>query len=224
MILSIDGFAAAAAEGAASREGSGGAPFGIEGTFSEKWRKTCEERQYNSPAPAAAGEEDRDNDGMDGTAAAAAGGAAVGDAPDEDEDDIVGDVRAAAAEGAAAAAAAAEAVTAATMAAAGGGTNNAASGDEADVEKEGATAQGDEKGKKEILGTGPIWEEMKALAESKRRPLKGVRRVTVRSGQVNMHSHTAQPECCCWLPCGASVCSSSSVTLRTMFNRSTSLV
>ena len=156
-------------------------PFGIEGTRSEKWRKNCEARQYGKPTPGAAGEEDGDwqGDGVGGDEAAAA----AGDALDDGNDDIVGDIRAAAAEGAAAAAAAAEAMSAAAAAAAGGATDNTATGAEADPEDEGA-AEGGQAGKKEILGTGPIWEEMKALAESKRRPLKGVLRVTVKPGQV----------------------------------------
>eukprot|EP00752_Nemacystus_decipiens_P003185 g2947.t1 len=168
LIHSLDDFAAS--------EGSDGAPFGIEGTRSEKWRKNCEARHYGNPAPAATGEEDADSEEGMGGPEAAADGSGGGE-----EDDIVGDVRAAAAEGAAAAAAAAEAVTAAAMAAAGGGPDNAtASGDEADSKEE--EAAGDKDGKK-ILGTGPIWEEMKALAESRRKPLRGVRRVYVQPGQ-----------------------------------------
>lgn len=198
LIHSLDDFAAAASTtGEASPEGSGGAAFGIEGTRSEKWRKNCEARHYGNPAPAAAGDEDGDGEGMDGAEATAAEGDESGDG----EDDIVGDVRAAAAEGAAAAAAAAEAVTAAAMAAAGGGADNTASGDEADPEEEGA-AEGDKKGKKEILGTGPIWEEMKALAESKRKALKGVRRVYVQSGQVCPTGVPVHPSCCCLIGSG----------------------
>lgn len=37
-----------------------------------------------------------------------------------------------------------------------------------------------------VLGSGQVWEEMKALAESRRKPLKGVRPVTVQPGQVRV--------------------------------------
>lgn len=46
--------------------------------------------------------------------------------------------------------------------------------------------EGGEEKKDKVLGSGPIWEEMKALAESKRKPLKGVRPVTVQPGQVRV--------------------------------------
>ncbi len=174
LVHSLDGFAAAADAGGAGAEGAaeGAPPFGIEGTSSEKWRKACDARQYGNPVAAG------DEDGEDGTGAADASAAASAeDSPDDvDDDDIVGDVRAAAAEGAAAAAAAAEAVTAAAVAAAGGDAGD-------DGGEEGSETGGGE-GEKPVLGSGPIWEEMKALAESKRKPLKGVRRVVVQPGQV----------------------------------------
>ncbi|CAM9200472.1 unnamed protein product, partial [Ectocarpus fasciculatus] len=164
LIHSLDAFAPAEDGGAAAP------PFGIEGTSSEKWRKASEARQSGTQ---------QDGGGSTADAAMAAAAAASpddGDQGDDDDDDIIGDVRAAAAEGAAAAAAAAEAVTAAARAAAAAAAGGEGEGGE-------KSEAGKEQKDKKVLGSGPVWEEMKALAESKRKPLKGVRRVVVQPGQ-----------------------------------------
>ncbi|CAN0016865.1 unnamed protein product, partial [Hapterophycus canaliculatus] len=177
LIHSIDGFAAAATGEAADA----GAPFGIEGTASDKWRKARQAREQRGSPSASAGRGDGGAGGDGSEVAGETGESASGNEVDED-DDIVGDVRAAAAEGAAAAAAAAEAMSAAAVAAAGGG---GPAEDEA-ADGEGSEEGGGEEGaqqKKTVLGSGPIWEEMRALAHSKRKPLKNVRRVSVQPGQ-----------------------------------------
>ncbi|CBN75983.1 conserved unknown protein [Ectocarpus siliculosus] len=161
LIHSLDAFA--------PEDGGAAPPFGIEGTSSENWRKVSEARQYGSQ---------QDGGGSKADAATAAAAAASPDGEDQDhdgdDDDIIGDVTAAAAEGAAAAAAAAEAVKAAARAAAAA----AAAGGEGPEQEEGKGGED-----KKVLGSGPVWEEMKALAESKRKPLKGVRRVVIQPGQ-----------------------------------------
>ncbi|CAM9389645.1 unnamed protein product [Ectocarpus sp. 8 AP-2014] len=166
LIHSLDAFA--------SEDGGAAPPFGIEGTSSENWRKASEARQYGSQ---------QDGGGSSADAATAAAAASPDDGghdDDGDDDDIIGDVTAAAAEGAAAAAAAAEAVQAAARAAAAAA---AAAGGEG-AGGEGPEQEGGGGGEdKKVLGSGPVWEEMKALAESKRKPLKGVRRVVIQPGQ-----------------------------------------
>lgn len=176
LILSLDQFAAAAA--AEGGEGEEGAPFGIKGTSSENWLKIYEARQYGTTSSAGKGEGEQggDGDGAGGRAAGTGEAPPDGDDDDDGHDDIMGDVRAAAAEGAAAAAAAAEAVMAAAVTAAG---NSGGEGSELEGQEGGEGTE-----KKAVLGSGPIWEEMKALAESKKKALKGVRRVGVRPGQV----------------------------------------
>ncbi|CAM9625695.1 unnamed protein product [Pylaiella littoralis] len=181
LIHSLDDFAAAAA--AEQEEEEGGAPFGIKGTSSENWRETCEARQYGMLASAGEGGEGDGGAGGENTgmAAAARDSPHDGDGNDDDYDDIAGDVRAAAAEGAAAAVAAAAAAEAVMVAAVTAADN--AGGEGSELEGGGGGGAETDKQEKVVLGSGPIWEEMKALAESKRKPLKGVRRVVVRPGQ-----------------------------------------
>lgn len=178
LIHSIDGFASAEAAKA---------PFGIEGTASDEWRKARQAREQRGSPSAGGGGEGVGADGGDGSEAEGVMGESASSSGDGavEDDDIVGDVRAAAAEGAAAAAAAAEAVSAAAVAAAGGGAraeDESADGGGKGSEEGGEGAQQ----KKPILGSGPIWEEMKALAHSKRKPLKDIRRVAVQPGQVRL--------------------------------------
>ncbi|CAM9378782.1 unnamed protein product [Ectocarpus sp. 6 AP-2014] len=166
LIHSLDAFA--------PEDGGAAPPFGIEGTSSENWRKASEARQYGS-------QQDGGGSKADAATAAAAAAAVSPDNEDQDydgdDDDIIGDVTAAAEEGAAAAAAAAEAVKGAARAAAAAAAAAAAGGEGPEQE------EGKEGEDKKVLGSGPVWEEMKALAESKRKPLKGVRRVVIQPGQ-----------------------------------------
>eukprot|EP00904_Undaria_pinnatifida_P004005 jgi/Undpi1/13605/HiC_scaffold_9.g03259.m1 len=131
---------------------------GIEGTGSDKWKEIS--NVYSAAAKKRGAEGEQEGCGEE-----EGGGGGIGD------------VAAAAAEGVAAAAAAAEAAEAAASAVAA----PAAAGMEAGGQ--GDTADGEGVEEKKVLGDGPIWAEMKALAESKRKPLKGVARVRVRPGQ-----------------------------------------
>lgn len=134
---------------------------GIEGTGSDKWKEIS--NVYSAAAKKRGAEGEQEGCGEE-----EGGGGGIGD------------VAAAAAEGVAAAAAAAEAAEAAASAVAA----PAAAGMEAGGQ--GDTADGEGVEEKKVLGDGPIWAEMKALAESKRKPLKGVARVRVRPGQVRV--------------------------------------
>ncbi|CAM9408448.1 unnamed protein product [Ectocarpus sp. 13 AM-2016] len=165
LIHSLDAFAL--------QDGRAAPPFGIEGTSSENWRKASEARKYGS-------QQDGGGSKADAATVAAASPADKDRDNAGDDDDIIGDVTAAAAEGAAAAAAAAEAVKAAARAAAeaAAAAGGEGAGGEGPEQEEGSGRED-----KKILGSGPVWEEMKALAESKRKPLKGVRRVVVQPGQ-----------------------------------------
>lgn len=136
-----------------------GGEAGIEGTSGEKWREYKQLQQTG------------------------AGTAKEGKEGGQKEPELeLGDVQAAAAEAEAAAAAVAEADAKKVKAAAEVEEDKvAAAGEAAADEADGAGSGG--AGEK-VLGSGPIWEEMKALAESKRKPLKGVRHVVVQPRQV----------------------------------------
>lgn len=140
-----------------------GGEAGIEGTASDKWKKLRQTGSYG-----VSGEGGNEHEpGKDGVGY-------------EEDDLVLGDVQAAAAE-AVAAAEAMEAEAEATRAAEAEKRKAAvaAAAAEAADRKEGSEEQ-----EAKVLGSGPIWEEMKALAESKRRPLKGVRKVLTEPRQV----------------------------------------
>lgn len=155
LILSLDGFAEA------------GDASGIEGTMSKKWQKIKLARQKCVNGEESVGD---DSEGSDSVS--------------EDDDQLIdvgfGDVGAAAAEAKAAAAAAVAAVAAAAAPV----TVDANIG-EVSVECAAEESAEEDKDGKKILGSGPIWNEMKVLAESKRKGLKDVRSVRLQPGQVS---------------------------------------
>ena len=144
-------------------EFAAGGAEGIEGTASDKWVQLRKTRSYGS-----GGERGDDQ-----------GSAENGVGHDKEEVLEVGDVRAAAAEAAAAAAAAAaEAEAKRAVEAAQKEAVLAAAAAAINAEE----SSGDQGAK--VLGSGPIWEEMKTLAESNRRPLKGAQKVETGPHQV----------------------------------------